>query len=127
MLVRACVRVPGVVMLPMARRLALHAKHARVLSSLARATGEEGAAVYPMLGVYKPAMLGGTADSMPRYPSASSSGLLRLADYVGTGAFAMSGAITASTVGMDLFGTIPSHPSTVSYAAPRLPRNPGSQ
>lgn len=51
--------------------------------------------------------------SMPRYPSLISLvpgsqslilSLLRLSDYVGTAAFSMSGAVTASVVGMDLLG-----------------------
>eukprot|EP01065_Artemidia_motanka_P012635 TRINITY_DN16963_c0_g1_i1.p1 TRINITY_DN16963_c0_g1~~TRINITY_DN16963_c0_g1_i1.p1 ORF type:complete len:252 (+),score=43.50 TRINITY_DN16963_c0_g1_i1:63-818(+) len=43
-------------------------------------------------------------DSMPRYPNATASGLLRLSDYVGTTTFAWSGAVTAGLAGMDLLG-----------------------
>lgn len=46
-------------------------------------------------------------DGMTRYPSAGSvRGLLRTCDYLGTVAFAVSGAVTAGSVGMDLLGAM---------------------
>lgn len=46
-------------------------------------------------------------DSMPRYPEASIPGLLRLSDYLGTAAFACTGAVTAGVVAdMDLLGCL---------------------
>ncbi|GBG27174.1 Hypothetical Protein FCC1311_033972 [Hondaea fermentalgiana] len=67
--------------------------------------GQEPAQEYPKLGGFRPAQVGPVADGLVRYPSLSSSrGLLRGADYLGTVAFAMSGAITAGTVGMDAVG-----------------------
>ena len=46
-------------------------------------------------------------DGLPRWPTlTSSSGLLRCADWFGTGVFAVSGSITAASAGMDLFGAV---------------------
>lgn len=43
-------------------------------------------------------------DSLPRYPSFNTLGILRGLDYVGTISFASSGAILAASSGMDLLG-----------------------
>jgi len=43
-------------------------------------------------------------DGMPRFPELSVPGALRAADYVGTGAFAMTGSLLAASAGMDAFG-----------------------
>lgn len=44
-------------------------------------------------------------DSLPRYPTLSPAGSLRLLDYIGTLSFAHTGALLAATSGMDLLGT----------------------
>jgi len=44
------------------------------------------------------------ADGMPRYPDRTAAGALRALDYFGTGVFALSGALTAGTAGMDMLG-----------------------
>ena len=41
---------------------------------------------------------------LPRFPEPNAGGLLRFLDYVGTVAFASSGALTASAAGMDALG-----------------------
>lgn len=56
--------------------------------------------VSPSRAVRAPQVL----DSLPRYPTPKPLGLLRLSDYIGTAAFAVSGSITAATAGMDLLG-----------------------
>ena len=56
--------------------------------------------VSPSRGAPSPQVL----DSLPRFPTPTPLGLLRLSDYVGTAAFAVSGSITAATVGMDVLG-----------------------
>lgn len=43
-------------------------------------------------------------DGLPRYPELSVAGALRAADYLGTGAFAMTGSLLAASSGMDAFG-----------------------
>ena len=43
-------------------------------------------------------------DGMPRFPETSVAGALRLADYVGTSSFAMTGSLLAAASGMDAFG-----------------------
>ena len=43
-------------------------------------------------------------EGLPRFPSASATGLVRLLDYAGTVAFSASGALTALGCGCDLFG-----------------------
>jgi len=43
-------------------------------------------------------------DGMPRYPNLTVPGALRLADYVGTSSFAMTGSLLAASSGMDAFG-----------------------
>ena len=43
-------------------------------------------------------------DGMPRFPEPSVAGALRLADYVGTSSFAMTGSLLAASSGMDAFG-----------------------
>lgn len=43
-------------------------------------------------------------DGMPRFPEVSVPGALRAADYIGTGAFAMTGSLLAASTGMDAFG-----------------------
>lgn len=45
-------------------------------------------------------------DVAPRFPDASALGLLRLVDYIGTAAFAASGATTAAYAGMDILGGV---------------------
>ena len=50
-------------------------------------------------------MVGPLPDGMPRYPTELSvGGFLRASDYIGPTFFAASGAITAATCGLDLFG-----------------------
>mmetsp|Transcript_7345 Transcript_7345/g.14616 ORF Transcript_7345/g.14616 Transcript_7345/m.14616 type:complete len:319 (-) Transcript_7345:356-1312(-) len=67
--------------------------------------GEESVRRYPKLGCFRPAQVGELPDGLLRHPSLTSSrGLLRSADYAGTIAFAMNGAITAGSVGMDAVG-----------------------
>ncbi|KAA8499244.1 UPF0126 membrane protein [Porphyridium purpureum] len=43
-------------------------------------------------------------DSMPRYPDLSPGGFLRAFDYIGTSIFALTGALTAASGGMDVLG-----------------------
>lgn len=43
-------------------------------------------------------------DALPRYPTRTAQGALRLLDYVGTASFAQSGAMVAGAAGMDLLG-----------------------
>mmetsp|Transcript_399 Transcript_399/g.719 ORF Transcript_399/g.719 Transcript_399/m.719 type:complete len:308 (-) Transcript_399:1809-2732(-) len=71
-----------------------------------RCSSHKGASdPYPKAGVFGPAIVGGEVDGLTRYPSvASSSGLLRGADYFGTVVFAVSGAVTAGFSGMDVLG-----------------------
>lgn len=44
-------------------------------------------------------------DSLPRYPTASALGALRLSDYIGTASFAYSGSLLAAGCGMDVLGS----------------------
>lgn len=45
-------------------------------------------------------------DGMPRYPNLTAGGSLRAMDYFGTVVFALSGSVTAASVGMDWFGAM---------------------
>lgn len=63
------------------------------------ATAEQSATTSDL----KPAAL--PIDSLPRYPTLSTLGILRSLDYVGTISFAHTGALLAATSGMDLLGT----------------------
>jgi uncharacterized membrane protein YeiH len=46
----------------------------------------------------------GLYEALPRYPNASTMGVLRGLDYMGTVSFAVSGSVTAATCGLDLVG-----------------------
>ena len=66
----------------------------------AKAPGAEKAAARAAASAGK----GDVPGILPRFPEPNAGGLLRFLDYVGTVAFASSGALTASAAGMDALG-----------------------